>query len=80
MSKADLEGHAQPKDSRSRKPQTVTLEYAGRWIAWEPTGMRIVAVADSFEACERAAAEAGYPEVAVHRVPDRGERNGWHES
>ena len=78
MSKAEAEGRAQPKPSRSRKPQVIPIEYAGRWVAWEPTGMRIVAVADSFEACEQAAAEAGYPRVAVDRIPDRGQR-GWHE-
>jgi len=53
------------------RPQTVPLEYAGKWIAWSPDGMRIVAVGKTFETCERAAAAAGFKanEVAIERIP-----------
>jgi hypothetical protein len=52
-----------------KRPQVVPREYAGKWLAWSPDGLRIVAVADSFEDCERAAAAAGFTAVAIDRVP-----------
>jgi hypothetical protein len=52
----------------------VAREYAGRWIAWSPDGLRIVAAGDSFEGAERAAAAAGFPDVAVEHVPAGRER------
>jgi hypothetical protein len=52
-----------------RRPQTVPRAYAGRWVAWSPDGLTIVAVGDSFEEAGRVAAEGGFPEVAVERMP-----------
>lgn len=54
---------------KTSQPQTIPLAYAGKWIAWIPDGMRIVAVGDTFALCESAAALAGFPEVAVECVP-----------
>jgi hypothetical protein len=47
------------------------LEYAGKWVAWSPDGLRIVAVGRTFAACERAAAAAGFGpgQVAIGRIP-----------
>lgn len=47
----------------------IKREYAGKFIAWEPSGKRIVAVANTFDAAEKKAAEAGHPMVAVVKVP-----------
>jgi hypothetical protein len=49
-----------PRSATKVVPQTVPLEYAGKWIAWSPDGLRIVAVASSFNACEAAAVRAGF--------------------
>jgi hypothetical protein len=58
------------------KVQTVPREYAGKWIAWSADGRRIVAVADTSDACEQAAATAGHPanQVAIERVPESRQR------
>jgi hypothetical protein len=50
-------------------PDLIRREYAGKYVAWAPDGLRIVAVASSFGAAERKAAKAGYPMVAVARIP-----------
>jgi hypothetical protein len=47
----------------------VRREYAGQYVAWAPNGLSIVAVASSFDLAERKAATAGYPKVAVARIP-----------
>jgi hypothetical protein len=49
----------------------VPRDYAGKWVAWSADGRRIVAVSDSFKACEQAAARAGLgvDQVAIERVP-----------
>ena len=51
--------------------QIVPREYAGKWVAWSPDGRKILAVAETFAACEAAAAKAGFPagSVAIDRVP-----------
>lgn len=56
---------------RGRKVHVVTRDYAGKWVAWSPDGRKIVAVADSFKACEQAAERAGFlaDQVAIDRVP-----------
>ena len=63
---------ATPKSQRgrTRRPDVVRREYAGKWIAWSPDGLRIVAHGDSFEQCEQAAAAAGFPAVAIEQVPE----------
>ncbi len=50
-------------------PDLICREYAGKYVAWAPDGLRIVAVGSSFEVAERKAAKAGYPKVAVARIP-----------
>jgi hypothetical protein len=50
-------------------PDTVRREYAGKYVAWAPDGITIIAVASSFNAAERKAAKAGYPMVAVAWMP-----------
>jgi Family of unknown function (DUF5678) len=60
-------GKAAKKSSSS--PDVIRREYAGKYVAWAPDGLRIVAVGSSFEAAERKAAKAGYPQVAVARIP-----------
>ncbi len=55
-----------------RRVQSVPREYAGKWLAWSADGRRIVAVGDTYQACEQAAATAGHPadQVAIDRVPE----------
>jgi len=50
-------------------PDVIRREYAGKYVAWSPDGLTIVAVATSFDAAERKAAKAGYPMVAVAKIP-----------
>jgi hypothetical protein len=49
----------------------VPRAFAGKWIAWSADGQQIIAVADSFELCETAAARAGFPadQIAIDRAP-----------
>ncbi len=56
---------------RAGKVQAIPRDYAGNWVAWSPDGRKIVAVADSFRACEQAAERAGFraDQVAIDRVP-----------
>jgi hypothetical protein len=55
-----------------REVPVVPREYAGKWIAWSADGRRIVAVGESFEACEQTATRAGFPadRIAIERVPE----------
>lgn len=59
------------RKARVRRPQTITRDLAGKWIAWSEDGLRIVAVGDSFDDCERKAVEAGHAanRVAIEGVP-----------
>ena len=50
-------------------PDVIRRAYAGKYVAWAPDGISIVAVASSFEGAERKAAKAGYPQVAVAQIP-----------
>jgi hypothetical protein len=56
---------------RAKKVHLVPRDYAGKWVAWSADGRKIVAVAESFRACEQAAERAGFPgdQVAIDRVP-----------
>lgn len=60
-----------PEPTRKAGVTVVPRAYAGKWVAWSADGRGIVAVGDSFKACEQAAIQAGYPEnqVAIDRVP-----------
>lgn len=58
-----------PKKKPVLLPDLILREYAGKYVAWAPDGLRIVAVASSFGAAERKAAKVGYPMAAVARVP-----------
>ena len=65
--KAVRPGTAAKKSASS--PDTIRRAYAGKYVVWAPDGLKIVAVASSFDAAERKAAKAGYPMVAVARIP-----------
>jgi hypothetical protein len=56
---------------RARRVPLVPRDHAGKWVAWSADGRTIVAVADSFRACEQAAERAGFlgDQVAIDRVP-----------
>jgi hypothetical protein len=56
---------------RSGRTQVVTRDYAGKWVAWSEDGRRIVAVGETFAACEAEAVRAGFPanRIAIDRVP-----------
>lgn len=67
---------AVPKRPDGDGVQVVPLEYAGKWVAWSADGRRIVAVGDTFQACERAAVSGGFPadQVAIGKIPVRRRR------
>jgi hypothetical protein len=60
-----------PEPVRRAEVPRIPRAYAGKWVAWSADGRRIVAVGETFEACEEAAAHAGFPadQIAVERVP-----------
>jgi hypothetical protein len=63
---------AEPRKAAEKSamaPDLIRREYAGKYVAWPPDGLPIVAVGSSFEVAERKAAKAGYPKVAVARIP-----------
>ena len=65
-------GVAVPKETEGNavsSSDVVRREYAGKYVAWAPNGLSIVAVASSFDVAERKAAKAGYTKVAVARIP-----------
>jgi hypothetical protein len=72
-SKAPSAAGSVPSEHVAKKsalsPDLIRREYAGKYVAWTPDGLRIVAVASSFGAAERKAAKVGYPMVAVARIP-----------
>jgi hypothetical protein len=72
-SKATAEAKAlQPRPATRKSASSSDLirrEYAGKYVAWAPDGLRIVAVGSSFDVAERKAAKAGYPKAAVARIP-----------
>jgi hypothetical protein len=61
---------------RRKGVHVVPRAYAGKWVAWSDDGRKIVAVADSYKACEQAAARVGLgaDQVAIERVPPSRQR------
>ena len=55
------------------RPQMVPLAYTGKWIAWTPDGLRIVAAGDSPGEALDAAAAAGVPEAMCAWIPPKEE-------
>jgi Family of unknown function (DUF5678) len=76
MRKAKAGSRENVAADRSKGVQVVPREYAGKWVAWSADGRKIVAVADSYKACEQAAARAGLgaDQVAIERVPPSRQR------
>jgi hypothetical protein len=72
MPRARASGKPGERAGAPSRVQVVPREYAGKWIAWPADGRRIIAVGESFDSCERAAARAGFPadQVAIERVPE----------
>ena len=71
MQKPRADSRNKVTTDRARKVHLVPRGYAGKWVAWSADGRKIVAVADSFRACEQAAERAGFlaDQVAIDRVP-----------
>jgi hypothetical protein len=71
MQKPRAASRNKPTADRARKVHLVPRDHAGKWVAWSADGRKIVAVADSFKACEQAAERAGFlpDQVAIDRVP-----------
>jgi hypothetical protein len=76
MQKAKARSRDNAAVDRRRAVQVVPREYAGKWVAWSADGRKIVAVADSFKACEQAAVRAGLgvDQFAIERVPPSRQR------
>src|SRR4051812_11603116 len=45
------------------------LEHAGRWVAWDEGGRRVVAAADDYEAVREAARRAGVERAICEWLP-----------
>ncbi len=72
-SKSRAEAVEPPKaaEKSAARLDLIRRQYVGKFVAWAPDGLRIVAVGSSFELAERKAARACYPKVAVARIPKR---------
>lgn len=57
------------KNDNRQQPPSVPLEYAGRWIAWDHDGMRIVATGRTFAEAREAAIKAGEPDPLLGKAP-----------
>jgi hypothetical protein len=57
-----------PSDSAT-STVVVPIQYAGQWIAWDQTGMRIVASGRTVEEVVRGAEAAGEKEPVFAKVP-----------
>jgi hypothetical protein len=51
------------------EPEIIPLEYAEKWLAWSPDGLRILAVADSLDEVEAEAKRLGHEDVIFGWVP-----------
>jgi hypothetical protein len=49
--------------------QPVPSELGGKWIAWSSDGLRIIAHAETLDACETAAIETGDSDPSFEKVP-----------
>jgi hypothetical protein len=72
MPRAKTSARPETREARRGRVPLVPREYAGKWVvAWSADGRHIIAVGETFKACEQAAARAGHPanQVAIDRVP-----------
>ncbi len=58
------------------RPQTVPSECTGRWVAWSPDGLRIVAAGDGPGQARAAALAVGVPDSLLEWIPPRDELRG----
>lgn len=61
-----------PEEYRERfpdRPEPIPLEYAGKWIAWEETGRKIVAAADDLRELDEIVSQEGVADPIFQRVP-----------
>lgn len=58
-------------DASIKRPDApvVPIDYAGRWVAWDSLGTRIVASAATLQEAVQAAAAAGEKEPVFAKVP-----------
>jgi len=47
----------------------VPTELAGKWVAWDREQTQIISAADSFDEAKRLAADSGWREVVIGKVP-----------
>ncbi len=53
------------------RPPPIPMEYAGMWVAVDPTGWRILAAGKSLDEAANAAQAAGHSEYVLDKGPDR---------
>jgi hypothetical protein len=77
MQKTKGSSRRSPAVARSRPIPVIPREHAGKWVAWSADGRRVIAVSDSFAACQRLAAGTGLEEdqYAIERVPRSRQRS-----
>ena len=58
-----------PKPRNVNHFVTITKEYAGKWIAWNSAGTRIIASARTLAEAKTAAEKLGEPKPVFEKVP-----------
>ena len=54
---------------KKQRPQTIPLEYGGKWIAWDKDMVRIVAHADTFAQVREQVRAGGIAGACYQKVP-----------
>lgn len=52
-----------------KRPQIVPREYTGKWLAWTPDGLRILAAADTAVEARAEAIRLGQPDAIFEWIP-----------
>ncbi len=52
------------------RPPPAPIEFAGQWVAWNPTRTEIVAHGDDLEEVYDVAEAAGFPNAVFQKVPE----------
>jgi len=54
-----------------RSKTKVPRELAGKWLAWDREETQIISAADTFDEVKQLAADLGWREVVIAKVPSR---------
>lgn len=57
------------KAVEGRRPSPPPIEFAGQWVAWNQNCSEVIAHGKTMDEAHVAAAEAGYPDAPLMKVP-----------